>query len=97
MRWRRRSGWIYTGLGLFSLALLLMVLRYLGVVFETNAKAQLALNGPSVGAETLLHLATLCNWVRWRWIADLLLLAAACTVFGMGRDWWMGRQRGPST
>jgi len=34
---------LYLGLGLLLLALFLMVLRYLGVVFATSAKAQLAL------------------------------------------------------
>ena len=92
MRWRRRSAWIYTGLALFAVVLLLMVMRYLGVVFETNAKAQLALHGPSMGVSTLLHLAAICDWVRWRWIADLLLVALAITVFGLGRDWWTARR-----
>ncbi|MBU2754429.1 hypothetical protein HFU84_12365 [Acidithiobacillus sp. CV18-2] len=91
MRWRRRSSWIYTGLGLFAIALFLMVMRYLGVVFETNAKAQLALHGSTAGVDALLHLAAICNWVRWRWIANLLLLASAVTIFGLGRDWWTAR------
>ncbi|MCE5393708.1 MAG: hypothetical protein JJ693_03795 [Acidithiobacillus sp.] len=91
MRWRRRSGLIYTGLFLFALVLILMVMRYLGVVFETNAKAQLALNGPGQTVTALLHLAMVLNWFRWRWILDLFLLACLLTVLGLGRDWWRWR------
>ena len=82
---------MYTGLCLFAIALFLMVMRYFGVVFETNAKAQLALHGPSMGVDALLHVAAFCNWVPWRWIAGLLLVAALVTIFGLGRDWWMAR------
>ncbi len=88
MQWKRRSGWIYAGLVLLALSLVLMVMRYLGVVFETNASAQLALHGATEGAATLLHLSSILDWVRWRWIAYLLFAAGILTFFGLGRDWW---------
>ncbi|AIA54748.1 hypothetical protein [Acidithiobacillus caldus] len=94
----RRSGSLvlYLGLGLLLLALFLMVLRYLGVVFATSAKAQLALQADNAEALVLLHLAQILNWVRWRWIADILAAGVLLTLWdslqGLRSRLWPPRQ-----
>jgi len=86
----RRSGnlVLYLGLGLLLLALFLMVLRYLGVVFATSAKAQLALQAENSEAMVLLHLARILNWVRWRWIADILSAGVVLTLWNVLQGLW---------
>jgi hypothetical protein len=86
----RRSGSLvlYLGLGLLLLALFLMVLRYLGVVFATSAKAQLALQTDNAEAMVLLHLAQILNWVRWRWIAYILSAGVVLTLWGTLLSFW---------
>jgi len=82
-----RAWWIYAGTGLIILDLLLMVLRYLGVVFKTNAVAVLAVHhGVDAQAGSLLHLANILNMVRWKWIGGILVLGFLFLFIGFWRS-----------
>ena len=79
-----RVWWIYAGTGLIIVDLLLMVLRYLGVVFKTNAVAELAVHhGVDAQAQNLLRLAEVLNLVHWKWIAEILGLGLFCLLVGL--------------
>ncbi|PKY11122.1 hypothetical protein B1757_05935 [Acidithiobacillus marinus] len=84
-----RTGWIYVGTALLVIDLLLMVVRYLGVVFKTNAVAVLAVHhGVNAEAQSLLHLANILNMVRWKWIGGIFLLAVFLLVIGFSRPFF---------
>nr|WP_226819178.1 hypothetical protein [Acidithiobacillus montserratensis] len=69
--------------------LLLMVVRYLGVVFKTNAVAVLAVHhGVDAEAQSLLHLANILNMVRWKWIGGIFLLGVFLLVIGFSRPFF---------
>ncbi len=83
MKW---SWWVYTGSGLIIIDLLLMVVRYLGVVFKTNAVAVLAVHhGVDIEAQNLLHFANILNMVRWKWIGEIFVLGAILLLIGLLR------------
>ncbi|MFA7495930.1 MAG: hypothetical protein WCY67_06420 [Acidithiobacillus sp.] len=78
--------WVYVGTGLIIADLLLMVLRYLGVIFKTNAVAVLAVHhGVDFEAQSLLHLANVLNMVRWKWIGEVFLLGVVLLIIGFWR------------
>ncbi len=84
-----RTGWVYAGTGLIIFDLLLMVVRYLGVVFKTNAVAVLAVHhGVDAEAQSLLHLANILNMVRWKWIGGIFLLGIFLLVIGFSRPFF---------
>ncbi|MBN2680468.1 hypothetical protein HHS34_006510 [Acidithiobacillus montserratensis] len=84
-----RTGWVYAGTGLIIVDLLLMVVRYLGVVFKTNAVAVLAVHhGVDAEAQSLLHLANILNMVRWKWIGGIFLLGVFLLVIGFSRPFF---------
>lgn len=67
--------------------LLLMVVRYLGVVFKTNAVAVLAVHhGVDAEAQSLLHFANILNMVRWKWIGGIFVLGIFLLIIGFWRS-----------
>jgi hypothetical protein len=84
-----RVWWVYIGTGLIIADLLLMVLRYLGVVFKTNAVAELAVHhGIDAEAQGLLHLANVLNMVHWKWIGEIFLVGVVLLFIGMWKPFY---------
>ena len=84
-----RIWWVYIGAGLLIADLLLMVLRYLGVVFKTNAVAELAVHhGVDAEAQNLLHLADVLNVVHWKWIGEIFLVGVVLLFIGIWKPFY---------
>jgi len=84
-----RIWWVYIGAGLLIADLLLMVLRYLGVVFKTNAVAELAVHhGVDAEAQNLLHLADVLNVVHWKWIGEIFLVGVVLLFIGLWKPFY---------
>ncbi len=78
------SRWLYYGMAMVFADILLMMMRYLGVVLKTNALAELVMHhGADSTAQTMLHIADALNLVPWKAIGIIMAAGILLIAFGL--------------